>query len=40
MGEFDYVVINPRERLDKAVDAILAIIAKEHARKEPRKVAL
>ena len=40
MDEFDYVVINPRERLDKAVDAILAIIAKEHARKEPRKVAL
>jgi guanylate kinase len=40
MAEFDYVVINPRERLDEAVDAILAIIAREHARKEPRKVAL
>ena len=40
MDEFDYVVVNPREHLDEAVDAILAIIAREHARKEPRKVAL
>ncbi|NIM95499.1 MAG: guanylate kinase [Anaerolineales bacterium] len=38
--EFDYYVINEDDELDKAVDAILAIITAEHHRTQPRKVSL
>jgi guanylate kinase len=40
VGEFDYVVVNPDNRLDEAVDTILAIIRAEHHRTHPRKVNL
>lgn len=40
IGEFDYVVINPENQLDKAVDTIVAIIQAEHARVKHRKVTL
>jgi guanylate kinase len=32
MGEFDYVVVNPRGHIEKAVEDILAIIQAEHCR--------
>jgi len=38
--EFDYVVTNPEDQLDEAVDTILAIIHAEHHRVEQRKVTL
>src|SRR3972149_4008775 len=37
LGEFDYVVVNREERLDEAVDTILAIIRAEHHRVNHRK---
>jgi guanylate kinase len=37
---FDYYVINAEEKLDEAVDTILAIIKAEHHRTHPRKVIL
>jgi guanylate kinase len=37
---FDYYVINAEDRLDDAVDTIIAIIHAEHHRVEPRKVNL
>ncbi len=37
---FDYVVINYQDRVDEAVDKILAIIAAEKCRVKPRKVNL
>ncbi len=37
---FDYVVVNKQDRLDEAVDTILAIIEAEHHRVKPRKVSL
>ncbi len=40
LGEFDYAVVNARDRLDETVDAILAIIQAEHCRVHPRKVTL
>ncbi len=40
MDEFDYCVLNPQDNVDKAVDAILAIIQAEHARVVQRKVEL
>ena len=40
MDEFDYVVVNGEEQLDKAVDTIMAIIRAEHQRVHPRKVTL
>jgi guanylate kinase len=40
VDEFDYVVINRDDRLDEAVDVILAIITAEHHRTRPRKVTL
>jgi len=40
LGEFDYVVVNREERLDEAVDTILAIIRAEHHRVNHRKVSL
>ena len=40
IGEFDYVVVNRENQLDKAVDTIVAIIQAEHARVKHRKVTL
>ena len=40
ISEFDYVVVNRTNRLDEAVDTILAIIDAEHHRVNPRKVNL
>ena len=38
--EFDYVILNHEDRLEEAVDTILAIIRAEHHRVHPRKVSL
>jgi guanylate kinase len=40
LPEFDYIVINRDSELDRAVDAVLAIIRAEHCRVEPREVTL
>jgi guanylate kinase len=40
MDEFDYVVVNRRDRLDEAVDRVLSIITAEHCRVHPRQVEL
>jgi len=40
INEFDYVVVNPDDRLDETVDTIMAIIRAEHHRLHPRKVRL
>ncbi len=40
INEFDYVVINPEDQLDEAVDTLLAIIHAEHHRVQQRKVTL
>ncbi len=40
LPEFDYLVANPHNRLDDAVDAIVAILRTEHRRVHPRKVSL
>lgn len=40
ISEFDYVVVNRTNRLDEAVDTILAIIDAEHHSVNPRKVNL
>ena len=40
LGNFDYLVFNPTDRLDEAVDAIVAIIEAEHHRVHPRRVTL
>ncbi len=37
---FDYYVVNADDQLDETVDAILAIIASEHSRTNPRQVRL
>ena len=38
--EFDYVVVNPKDRLDEAVDQVVDIINAEHQRVHPRIVRL
>jgi guanylate kinase len=38
--EFDYLVVNAQDKLDQAVDTILAIIKAEHHRVHPRQVTL
>lgn len=40
IGEFDYVVVNAQNCLDKAVDAVEAIIEAEHHRVVPRRITL
>jgi len=40
LSKFDYVVVNAHDRLDEAVNTIIAIIDAEHHRVEPRKVCL
>ncbi len=40
INEFDYVVVNPNDQLDEAVDTLLAIIHAEHHRVQQRKVTL
>lgn len=37
---FDYVVVNHRNRLDEAIDKIVAIVAAEHCRVRPRTIRL
>jgi guanylate kinase len=38
--EFDYVVINRRDELDRAVDDVVAIIRAEHCRSVPQRIVL
>jgi guanylate kinase len=40
LGIFDYVVVNAQDRLEEAVDSVIAIIQAEHHRVVPRKVTL
>ena len=40
LPEFDYIVTNRDSELDRAVDAVLAIIQAEHCHVEPRVVTL
>jgi guanylate kinase len=40
IGEFDYAVVNRRDRLDDTVDSLLAIIAAEKHRVRPRCIQL
>ena len=40
IGEFDYVVVNRDQELDRTVDQILSLIATEHCRVHPRQVTL
>ncbi|MGD2205862.1 MAG: guanylate kinase [Anaerolineae bacterium] len=38
--DFDYVVVNRRDRLDEAVDDVVAIIRAEHCRSVPQRIDL
>lgn len=38
--EFDYVVVNPANRIDEAVDKIISIVAAEHCRVDRRPACL
>jgi guanylate kinase len=38
--EYDYIVVNHEEKLDEAIDTILAIIKAEHHRVQQRKIRL
>jgi guanylate kinase len=40
LEEFDYLVVNRENQLERAVDDVLGIIAAEHHRVHPRKVTL
>jgi guanylate kinase len=40
LGIFDYVVVNAQDRLEEAVDSVIAIIQAEHHRVVPRKVTV
>jgi guanylate kinase len=40
IGEFDYVIVNRKHRLEETVDTIISIIQSEHHRVKPRKVTL
>ena len=40
LAEFDYLVVNRDGELDRAVDAVLAIIQAEHCRVHPRQIEL
>ncbi len=40
INEFDYVLVNKEQQLDKTVDSILAIIQTEHNRVKHRKITL
>ena len=39
-AEFDYVIVNAEDHLDKTVETVMAIILAEHHRVNPRKVSL
>jgi len=39
VDDFDYLVINRQDMLEETVDKILAIMAAEHQRVHPRRVA-
>lgn len=36
---FDYIVVNPKNKLDEAVDTVAAIIRAEHHRTKPRSTS-
>jgi len=38
--EFDYLVYNRRDALDKAVNDLAAILRSEHCRTQPRRISL
>ena len=38
--EFDYVVVNRRSSLDKAVQDVMSILRAEHCRAEPRRICM
>jgi guanylate kinase len=40
ISEFDYVVVNRADSLDRAVEEVMSIIRAEHCRVHPRKVTL
>ncbi len=40
LGEFNYLVHNPDQQLDLAVERVMSIIQAEHCRTRPRKVVL
>ena len=40
IDDFDYIVVNPEDRLDETVDIITTIIKAEHHRVHPRKVTI
>jgi guanylate kinase len=40
LSNFDYVVVNPDEELNRAVDSVMAIIQAEHCRVKPRVARL
>jgi guanylate kinase len=40
LSEFDYVVVNRADSLDRAVEEVMSIIRAEHCRVHPRKVTL
>jgi guanylate kinase len=40
LPDFDYVVVNRRNRLDAAVDDVVAIIRAEHCRSVPQRISL
>jgi guanylate kinase len=40
LREFDYVVVNRQDRLQDAVEQVVAIIEAEHSRVQPRRVTL
>jgi len=38
--DFDYVVVNSRDALDRAVDDVMTIVRAEHCRSRPRRIRL
>jgi guanylate kinase len=40
LDDFDYVVVNPHNQLDKAVDSVISIIEAEHMRVQQREIDL
>jgi guanylate kinase len=40
ISEFDYVIVNPEDRLDDTVQSVIGIIQAEHCRVHPRTISL
>ena len=40
LDNFDYIVVNPHNQLEKAVDNVISIIEAEHQRIQQRKISL